>query len=701
MAVTPLIKPIQNKKGILYSFQSSIEDIQLNLTNNPNGVRYSKFALIRIPEIGTPDSLATDNKVQFLAPGETPIVDGLNSDNNINLAESFQNYALNLETLLISKNSYNFENKQTVAERVFFKWMKELGAIRFRDANNLQKNLDELPTEKRFVEPDDISSTYKRVVQYVADIDVVNSIRSEGNAYTEIYIHIPTSVGTTPYVLFKSIEDENYFANQTITNNPPDPLDIEYLKGRSFDEVNPFGLSIKAFYDKDDGSVNTEITNNPNNSGSLLPGNWYTQLTNNSYFTDNHNLTGRYDVAQDQLIRKQLGLTTVEYVRNTLDGIAIDFNLNNYKLAAENQAIQAFTQFNDYVNNKNFEYNAVLIYYDVFDPNNLDSGGNPVDPVTNLYGVLFLDKVEQDGLEFIIPPITKYMPDPLNGTNGNSFSHKPNLKLDTSVENVLVEKSINDYTTFSMDLFLDVLTQFKQLQTLYNDKLLELSDLKIEVENLKDLLINQVDSNELNIRLTNLETSIEASQALFNNTNSVVKMIENVNDRVNDIIRGNTSIQVSYNLDLIKAGLGINVDRSIPNRLKINNVNQEYNIENNSIVNILTNNNIRLGRFTNYVRHENSGTSLTLTKDLELYIDDTEVAWSKGQVLDLIINDQLDVNIYNLKIYTDALNRLGGGAFNKNIINLNDFDFQPNDTPIFKITCINAITLEFKVDKIR
>jgi hypothetical protein len=701
MAVTPLIKPIQNKKGILYNFQSSIEDIQLNLTNNPNGVRYSKFALIRIPEIGTPDSLATDNKIQFLAPGETPIVDGLNSDNNINLAESFQNYALNLETLLISRNSYNFENKQTVAERVFFKWMKELGAIRFKDANNLQKNLDTLPTEKRFVEPDDISSTYKRVVQYVADIDVVNSIRSESNAYTEIYIHIPTSVGTTPYVLFKSIEDENYFANQTITNNPPDPLDIEYLKGRSFDEVNPFGLSIKAFYDKDDGSVNTEITNNPNNPGSLLPGNWYTQLTNNSYFTDNYNSTGRYDVAQDQLIRKQLGLTTVEYVRNTLDGIAIDFNLNNYKLAAENQAIQAFTQFNDYVNNKNFEYNAVLIYYDVFDPNNLDSEGNPVDSVTNLYGVLFLDKVEQDGLEFIIPPITKYMPDPLNGTNGNSFSHKPNLKLDTSVENVLVEKSINDYTTFSMDLFLDVLTQFKQLQTLYNDKLLELSDLKIEVENLKDLLINQIDSNELNIRLTNLETSIEASQALFNNTNSVVKMIENVNDRVNDIIRGNTSIQVSYNLDLIKAGLGIGVDRSIPNRLKINNVNQEYNIENNSIVNILTNNNIRLGRFTNYVRHENSGTPLTLTKDLELYIDDTDVAWSKGQVLDLIINDQLDVNIYNLKIYTDAPNRLGGGAFNKNIINLNDFDFQPNDTPIFKITCINAITLEFKVDKIR
>jgi hypothetical protein len=701
MAVTPLIKPIQNKKGILYNFQSSIEDIQLNLTNNPNGVRYSKFALVRLPEIGTPDSLATDNKVQFLAPGETPIIDGLNSDNNINLAESFQNYALNLEALLISRDEYDYENKLTIAERVFFKWVKELGGIRFKDANNLQKNLETLPTEKRFVEPEDPSSTYKRVIQYVADIDVVNSIRSAENAYTEIFIHIPTSVGTTPYVLFKSVKDENYFPNQTITNNPPDPLDIEYLKGRKFDEINPFGLSLKAFYDKDDGSVTTEITDDPTDPSSLLPGNWYTELTNNSYFTDNYNSTGEYDVSEDQLIRKQLGATSVEYVRNTLDGISIDFDLNNYKLAAENQEIKAFTQFNDYVNNKNFEYNAVLIYYDVFDPNNLDENGNPIDPVTNLYGVLFLDKVEQDGLEFIIPPITKYMPDPLNGTNGNSFSHKPNLKLDTSVENVLVEKSINDYTTFSMDLFLDVLTQFKQLQTLYNDKLLELTDLQTEVENLKDLLINQVDFNELNVRLTNLETSVSASQSLFNNTQSVVQMIDSVNDRVNDIINGETSIQVSYNLDLLKAGPGINLDKSIPNRLKIDNISQQYNVENNSISNIVTNNNIRLGKYTNYIRHENASTPITLIKDLELYIDDSDTAWSKGQSLDLILNDAIDLNIYSIKIYTDALNKLGPGEFAKNIINLNDIDFQPNDTPMFRITCVDPVLLEFKVDKIR
>ena len=100
MAVTPLIKPVQDKKGILYNFQSALEDINLTLSNNENSVRFSKFALLRIPEIGEPNTLATDNKIQFLAQGETPLIEGLNPDNNVNLAQSFQNYALNLESLL-------------------------------------------------------------------------------------------------------------------------------------------------------------------------------------------------------------------------------------------------------------------------------------------------------------------------------------------------------------------------------------------------------------------------------------------------------------------------------------------------------------------------------------------------------------------------------------------------------------------------
>ena len=698
MAVTPIIKPIQNKKGIFYTFQSALEDINITLANSENAVRFSKFALIRVPEFGTPNSLETDNKFQFLAQGETTLTEGLNSDQNINLAQSFQNYALNMEALLISRPEYNRDEKLTVSERVFWKWLKEAGAIRFRDANVLEKNTNVLGTDKRFVETESATSTYKRVVQYIGDIDVVNTVKSSDNSYSEVYVHIPTNVGTTPHVMFKSVKDDNYFPNMTIANKPADPLDIEYLSGRHYNDTHPFGLSIKGYYDLDDSSIYSEYRDTY--TGTATPGNWFTHTINNAYYTDN--VSGEFDVANTQWITKQDGSVNVDYSRTTLDGISLDFNLDNYKLASENPEIKTFAHFNDYVANKDFQFNAVLVYYDTYDPNNLDSNGNPIDIQTNLYGVLFLDKIEQSGLEFEIPFITKYKPDPLNKTNGNSFSFKLNLKLDTSIENVLVEKSINDFSTFSLDLFVDVLTEFKNIQTTLNNKLLEMNQLTQDVNNLKDLMINSTDINELNLRIENLENSLIENQSIFNNTGEFTRMIENVSDRINDIVNGDSNIEISYNTDVLKSGSGIFLDKRTSNRVKVNNINQAYNISNNPIVNILDNNQLLLSEFNNYVRHENNGDPIILVRDFEIFIDDSNVTWKKGQSFRIVFHDEFNPDIYNVKIKTDALNRTNGGVFGKTIGILNDLDFVPSyNKPIFEIICINSESLTFKIDKIR
>ncbi len=700
MAVTPLIKPILNKKGIFYTFQSALEDINITLTNSETAVRFSKFALLRIPEFGTPNSPETDNKFQFMAQGESHLIEGLNVDQNINLAQSFQSYALNFESLLISRPQYNREEKLTVSERVFWKWLKEAGAVRFRDANNLEKNTAVLGTTKRFSEENTTNSTYNRVVQYVGDIDVVNTIKSKDNSYTEVYVHIPTNVGTTPHVLFDSVTDANYFPNMTVGNNPEDPLDIEYLSGRHFNETHPFGLSIKAYYDLDDAGVYSEISSTY--GGVATPGNWFNQTIKNAYYTDNVNLSGEYNIAENKFVTKQLGAASVEYVRSSLDGISIDFNLDNYKLAAENSEIEVFSQFNDYVANKDFQFNAILVYYDTYDPNNLDSEGNPLDFKTNLYGILFLDQIEQSGLEFSIPYITKYKPDPLNKINGNAFSFKLNLKLDTSIENVLIEKSINDFSTFSLDLFTDVLTEFKQLQTKIGDKLLDLEKLSQDVDKLKDLLINSEDQKEIELRITNVETSLAANQAIFNKTGELTNMIDNANEKIDSIINGTENVEISYASDTIRPGDGIVLDRRTPGRIKIKNQNQEYNISNNSITNIFSNNVISLGNFSNYVRHENANNPIILTRDLEIFIDDSKISWSKGQMLRIVIEDQIIPDIYNLKIKTDALNRLNNGIYGVTIGLLNDLDFNPSgNTPIFEIICINPDTLTFKIDKIR
>ena len=699
MAVTPLIKPVQDKKGIFYNFQSALEDINITLSNSENAVRFSKFALLRIPEIGTPNTLATDNKIQFGAAGESPILEGLNPDNNVNLAESFQNYALNLESLLLSRPSYKKSERLTISERVFWKWLKELGAIRFQDANALEKNTAVLLSDPRFVEKPETSSTYNRVVKYIGDIDVVNTLSSSQNSYTEVYIHVPTNVGTTPHVLFKSITDDlyNYAPGMTIANTGAAPLDVEYLSGRHYNDTHPFGLSLKAFYDLDDASVTAEIKNTL--AGTYAPGNWFTQTINNSYYTDS---LATFNVAQDQFIRKTQGATVVEYQRTTLDGISLDFDLANYKLASENPEIKVFSQFNDYVANRDFEFNAVLVYYDTYDPNNLDSNGNPIDFKTNLYGILFLDKIQQSGLEFAIPPISKYKPDPLSKTNGNSFSFKLNLKLDTSIEDAKVEKSINDYSTFSLELFTDVLTKFTQLQTSFSNKLLELDQLQQEVLAIKDLLINTVDSTEIGTRITNLETSLIANQAIFSNTGDLVTMIENTNSKINSIIAGDTNIVVSYDLNGIRPGEGIYVDRSTPNRVRIINANQQYNIANGSITNIFTGNTLTLGTFTNYFVHQNSGAPIILGADLSIYINDTTITWKKGQVLRLVFDDELIPGIFDLKIYTDALNRNNTGVYGVAIGLFNDLDFTTSlNKPIFDIICLDDVNFTFRVDKIR
>jgi len=698
MAVTPLLKPIQNKKGILYTFQSALEDIDLKVANGENNVRYSKFALLRIPEFGTPDSLATDNKFQFLAQGESTILEGVNTDQNINLAQSFQSYALNMETLLISRPQYMREAERTVSERVFWKWLKEAGGIRFRDANAIEKNVDILESEKRFVEEATATSTYNRVVQYVGDIDVVNSVKSPENSYTEIYIHVPTNVGSTTHVLFESIKDDNYYPNMTIANNAKNPLDIEYLSGRHYFETHPFGLNIKAYYDLDDASVYSEVSDTY--GGIPVPGNWFNQTINNAYYTDN--VDGEFNVADTDWITKQSGVTSVEYARTKLDGISLDFNLDNYKLAAENPDIKVFSQFNDYIANKDFQFNAILVYYDTFDANDLDADGNPNSFTTNLYGVMFLDKIEQAGLEFQIPFITKYKPDPLNKVNGTAYSYKMNLKLDTSVENVLVEKSINDYSTFSMDLFTDVLTEFKRIQTRLNDKLFEIEGLTQEVRDLKDLMINSEDINELNLRISNLETSIVENQAIFNNTGELMRMIENVNDKVVDITNGDANIEVTYNTDVLKAGDGMVLDKRTPNRVKLENTNQDYNISNTSIISIFDNNVIELGKYANYIRHENNDNVIILIRDLEIFIDDSKIPWKKGQTLRLVIEDEINPDVYDIKIKTDAINKAGNGVFGTTIDVFNDLDFTPSgNMPIFEIICINAETLQFKIDKIR
>ena len=225
----------------------------MSLTFNNSGKKFtfSKYALLDLPDIKRPEypSPNEENVIQLDAiPGAYALVNNTKTYNMM-FAESLQNYVLNLETMVTSFPSYNPDSLQTVSERVFFKWLKEIGAIRFREASAEESALT---SGLRFTE-ESASLNYSPVVKYIGDIDVVNSLKSTADAYSEIYINVPTKDGATPLVLFKSVNDTNYFPGQNLINSPSDPLYTEYIFGRkdSVQQPNPAGLDTRAFFDSD------------------------------------------------------------------------------------------------------------------------------------------------------------------------------------------------------------------------------------------------------------------------------------------------------------------------------------------------------------------------------------------------------------------------------------------------------------------
>ena len=727
MAKTPYIRPIAVQGGTFYTFSSAAEDLSLTFNNSLKKFTFSKYALLKLPEFGTP--VYGENTLQFNAI-DTTFLDAaagdfiLTNPNNLSPSPeiSFQNYCLNLESTVISDPNYNQDLKRNVSERVFWKWVKELGGVRYRTANtnevvaslnqSLTTTKDGYPySDKRWVEQDTLltgngtpNPRYERIIQYIGDIDVVNSVQNSENAYSEVYIHIPTGDGGTPYVLFKTVADENYYPDRTWTHLPPDPTDTEYLQGRDSASglYGPNGLPKLAIFDQD-------VLGEPGVSGTSATGsftnNWYSPRDEaNSYFTDPTFFDGStYEIEKYVAASGPSGYS-VTYNRSNLDGVQIDFDPASYKAIQNYVGISTIEEWNGTPITTSFEFNAVLVYYDVYDPN------NPTDSETNLYGILFLndpEPVSTNGAK--LPSFKKFKPDPITKLNGNSYGFKINLKFDTDVESTGVEQAINDYSSFSLSIFMDAATVLQDAAKNLNDRTLQIANMQNEINYLKDLIINTDDSTEIKARLDVVEASLQANQALFDNTQDILSLIESNSDMIDNILQNQTSINMSYNLDLLKDGDGTSVDRSTPNILKVNVTQQDYNISTNSLftINPVAGNTIPLSIYTNYLKHKNNGISITANNDIVIKIDDSINKWKKGQVLRLVIGDDIDLGNYSLVILTDALGEYpkpapSGVPYSTVVAGFLNNQFSGSGyKPIFDIVCIDDKNLIFEVDQIK
>ena len=724
MATTPFIRPLQVQGGTFYSFSSSAEDLSFTFNNSINKFKFSKFALLNIPPINNGDQIG--NSLKLVAPDSAFIDYASGADQiitgnaNIDFSQSFQSYCLNLESTILSTTDYDSSLKQTVAERVFFKWLKEIGGIRYQPANSTQVSSllnqtnitysEGLPlNEIRWVEGDPASgttgsygltgATYNRVVQYIGNLDIVNSVKNNNNTYSEVYVYVPTKDGNTPTVLFKNVLDQNYYPDFSWTNNPADPLNDEYLQGRAYDELNPSGLTNLAIFDDDVVGAPTATYVNTAD-GASGPGNWYSpRAIANTYFTDQ-----LFTDPTALVLTKSYNAISQTYVRTKLDSIGIDFDPDSYQQIVSDPSISTLEEFSSTSAAQDFQFNCVLIYYDVYDP------ANPIDSATNLYGVLFLDDVQDQGASIYgIPTLSKYKPNIVTKLNGNSYGFKINLKFDVDIDQTGVEQAINDYSPFSLSMFMDSMNVLQDATSTLNNTASIYASLESRVSSLENLALTSDTAFNLDLRINNLENSLAANQAIFNNTQSIMGLINQNYELIRALINGQTSVEISYNLNLVKQGTGIIVDRSVPNELIISNDNQAYNLgSDNGAVTLSTssNNVIDLRIYGNYTKHVNNGTPITLTSDLTVRINDSKVKWRKGQVYRFGFGDQIYPGDYSVNFLTDSeglypLSNPSGVPYSNVIISLDDTDFASKDyQPVIDIVCIDPENLVFQVDMI-
>lgn len=369
---TPLIKPRQ-QGGTFYTFASALEDVGLNINELKNKVSLSHYVLLNLPPF--------DSSIDF------SFLDDANNGDYV-FAQDFQSYVLNMETLLRNQDSYNFADSLTVSERVFWKYLEKTGAVTFE--NDVDENGN--PTGY-FVDTNDCVQAFGAITSGAQRTD------SYG-LYNETFVQIPSSYGKMK-VLFKNVDDRNFFVNKFYTDSSSDL--IEYIDENEMDSsvecILHTGLSGKAIYD-----------NNENGIG-------YYEVTK-----DDHRACVEFSLSE---LRKYYKDDSLSY-----DDIAISHYIDS-------SVLDASLDSSSY-----YEFNSVLVYYSIYD----STGKNII--ATNAYGLLVLDNASTEGENKYKFPVLVKKKSTLDDA-GNSYSFRLNVKT-TSVYNGDIIVTDNSTAAYSM-----------------------------------------------------------------------------------------------------------------------------------------------------------------------------------------------------------------------------------------------------------
>lgn len=657
--ITPLIKLID--RNSLITFPSSLEDFSLSgQSANNRKVYFSDYALLNIPNIMSDypigsNAVDVERLQHYFVNGKNIGTGGLGD--RIDLSESLQNYMLNCEAILTEGDNYKRDELLNTSERVFFKWLKEVGAIKYR------KSSDYMSRDIRFQEADEVGG-YNSVVKYISKIGMQGKVYGKKNSFNEVYVNIPSSVGNTRKVLFKSVEDDNYYPAMSVRKKD----DLEHINGFNPSTFSPKnGLSLDAVYDKDmEVSYSSETE-----SGVAVP-NWHDYYPSyNVYLTD-----GNFQDPSNDRITMKFGSKTKVFDRSRLDGVMLDFDVRSY--VGENSGMKSLEDYNTAMSYGSFDFNAILLYYTVED---VQTG----EKATNLYGVAFIGDITQTSAGVAsIERKRKVKSDDIVGNVGNGYGFRFNFKLDSRQEDVNPKIEVDEFetNTFSMIQFSEAMLRMSEILGRY-EKSQELNE-KLIQENigLRDY-IARMDTLNIEDRLAEIKKMIQDAPNLNND------FIGDLYNKYNEIMSGSTSVDVNIVTKFIGSnGISFLHDEE-DNIMRLSNDLRDYQSVDKKALSVLIGN-------SNIVPLDGNKKLVMLEADevnsqINIVLDDS-IPWKKGQSISLAFSKNI-LGQAPLKVYTDAGSLRSTTPFNFMIL---ETDISQGD--VINITCLDA-SLNFMVTK--
>ena len=371
--ITPLLKPLRisstgSSGGSLYVFPSACEDIGLNINGGVNNVNLSHYALLNIPPASIKQILFKDDDQNPAESGTANI--NITSDPNLNTGEnisdtpegfsralimSLQNYAMNCDVAIMNwqnkettEHAYNYSNYSTYAEPVFWRWLSKTKLLKL--SNDIYTydtgSIYNIFYESSYNNDNDVNKQDNTVVKCLGSISGGNNVQNNFGMYNETYITIPTSYGAGP-VLFST-------QNVTNINDIPSSID-DTLEGLGTNQYMSYLGYDKPFYDE-----------------------------------NKHYIIGfktKYSPKPISLVKDP---TIIARDLKKFDKFS---NINT-------DLIQSYDDINIDMHNQlhvdtEFDFNAILLYYSIFDETNNKTSKIP--QAINLFGILFLDAPQSAG----------------------------------------------------------------------------------------------------------------------------------------------------------------------------------------------------------------------------------------------------------------------------------------------------------------